>query len=50
MFDVYEDSYQGFRIAQNVTREWLDEYCKNRGVKISREHQRGVRYFDAFVK
>lgn len=49
-FDVYEDSYQCFRIAQNVTKEWLDEYCKQHGIKVTREHRRGVRYFDAFVK
>ena len=50
MFDVYEDSYQGFRIATNVTKEWLDHYCNERGLTVTREHRRGVVYFDAFVK
>ena len=39
-----------FRIAQNVSLEWVLAYCASKGLKITREHQRGVFYFDAFVK
>jgi len=49
-YDVYEDSYMAFRIAQNVSFEWVQSYCASKGLNITREHQRGVFYYDAFVK
>lgn len=50
LFDLYEDSYMEFRIAQNVTEDWIAEYCKQHGREVTRNHQRSANYFDAFVK